>query len=36
MVETRRGEIELERYPQNGYFAFPVPDENFEKIMWST
>jgi len=36
MLETRRGEIELERYPQNGYFAFPVPDENFEKIMWST
>jgi alpha-amylase/alpha-mannosidase (GH57 family) len=36
MVETRRGEIVLERYPQNGYFAFSVPEEHFEKIMWST
>jgi alpha-amylase/alpha-mannosidase (GH57 family) len=35
-VEARKGNIELERYPQNGYLVFSVPDEDFEKIMWST
>ncbi|MBI2875945.1 MAG: glycoside hydrolase [Candidatus Tectomicrobia bacterium] len=28
------GSLELERYPQQGYLSFIVPEETFEGIMW--
>lgn len=29
------GQLELERYPQQGNLSFTVPEETFERMMWS-
>ncbi len=35
LVEFKKENLELDRYPRYKYLTFRVPDENFEGIMWS-
>lgn len=35
VIEFRKKDLELDRYPRHKYITFRVPDEKFEGIMWS-
>jgi alpha-amylase/alpha-mannosidase (GH57 family) len=34
IIKVSKGNFEVERKPDIGYFSFSVPDENYEDIMW--
>ncbi|MFC1855710.1 alpha-amylase/alpha-mannosidase [Thermodesulfobacteriota bacterium] len=34
VVKVNKGDFEIERKPDSGYFSFSVPNEHYEEMMW--
>jgi len=34
ILRVQKGEIEIERYPRNGYLSLSVPDRDYEQAVW--